>query len=93
MSNPLPSSDQFYFDEAMGSLVIQKTDEWIVSVTPMMFNDRVILTHKSEYPDFNTAGWCYDKGIAAICAAAVWDIESEREPAGYKKCAYDGRRQ
>lgn len=80
-----------YFDEKIQSLVVKQNDEWIVSVTPMIFNDRVLLTHKQrDYPYGCTAGWCYDKGTAVI-AALVWDVDNEHEPAGYKKKAFDSR--
>lgn len=70
----------------------QDTGEWIVSVTPMIFNDRVLLTHKErDYPYGCTAGWCYDKGGAAVLAALAWNVDTEDEPAGFKKCAFDSR--
>lgn len=71
--------------------VVQVTGKWVVSVTPMIFNDRVLLTHVDEWPWTWTAGWCYDKGAAAHLAAAAWDVETEREPKGYKKVAGDLR--
>lgn len=81
-----------YFDEKIESVVVKETDEWIVSVSPMIFNDRVLLTHKQrDYPYWCTAGWCYDKGGAAVLAALAWDIDNEREPVGYKKMAFDSR--
>jgi hypothetical protein len=80
-----------YFDEALQSLVVQENDDWIVSVTPMIVNDRVYLTHRSEYPYSATAGFCYDKGGAAVLAAAVWDFENEPAPPGHKKVAFDAR--
>jgi hypothetical protein len=81
-----------HWDEVLQSMVVQDTDEWVVSVTPMIFNDRVCLTHKQrDWPFGCTAGWCYDKGGAAALAAAVWDLDNEREPAGYKKRAFDTR--
>lgn len=80
-----------YWDPAIGSLVVAENEEWIVSVTPMIVNDRIYLTHRSEYPLCATAGFCYDKGGAAVLAAAVWDFEHDREPAGHKKVAFDLR--
>lgn len=85
-------TEPFRFDEQIQSLVIKETDEWIVSVTPMIFNDRVILTHRDQYPMTYTAGWCYDKGAAAILAAMAWNPDEEFEPVGYKKIACDSRR-
>ena len=63
----------------------------MVSVTPMIFNDRVVLTHRRDYPLFVTAGFCYDKGGAAMLAALMWNPEETERPLGYKKIAYDAR--
>lgn len=87
----MAASTEPYFDEKIASLVIKESPEWIVSVTPMIFNDRVILTMRSEYPSGWTAGWCYDKGGAAILAAMAWDPNTEHSPVGYKKVAGDLR--
>lgn len=73
-------------------MVVNETDEWIVSVVPMLFNDRVMLTHRDEYPTFATAGWCYDRGPSAMLAAKAWNPDVTREPLGYKKCAFDARK-
>lgn len=79
------------WDEKMLSWVVQRTEHWIVSVTPMLFNDRILLTHVAEYPHLWVAGWCYDKGGAAFLAAAVFDPEKGESPVGYKKIAQDRR--
>lgn len=80
------------WDEQIQSMVIKETDDWVVSVTPMIFNDRVLFTDKHrDYPLSWTAGWCYDKGGAAHLAAMVWDPETEHSPVGYKKVAGDSR--
>lgn len=74
------------------TMVVKVTDSWIVSVTPMIFNDRILLARREDWPGRGyTAGFCYDKGPAAALAAAVWDPETERYPVGYKKIACDGR--
>ena len=84
-----------HWDDHLQSMVIKETENWIVSVTPMLFNDRVLLTQQSEYsskyPGY-TSGWCYDKGGAAVLAARVFDPDTEHEPVGYKKAAFDGRK-
>lgn len=80
-----------HWDEKMQSLVVKEDDEWIVSVSPMMLNDRICLTHRNEYPHSYTAGWCYDQGGSAVLAALVWDHTAEPEPAGFKKKAFDLR--
>lgn len=75
------------WDDAMQSLIVKESDEWIVSVTPMIFNDRVLFSLRSDYPLGWTAGWCYDKGGAAVLAAAAWDPDTQHEPVGHKKVA------
>lgn len=76
-----------------GAVPIKVTEQWVVAVSPMIFNDRITLTARDEW-DANrgyTAGWCYDKGPAAAIAGLMWDPDTEREPAGYKKRACDAR--
>lgn len=81
-----------YFDPEIASTVVKESDEWIVSVTPMIFNDRIFLTHKTyDYPHGATAGFCYDKGGSAMLAAMAWDFEHDHEPPGHKKVAFDSR--
>lgn len=80
-----------YFDPKIESVVYQETDDWIVSVTPMIFNDRLLFTTRADYPHSWTAGWCYDKGGAAPLAAQIWDPNTERDPVGFKKVAGDSR--
>lgn len=75
------------WDEPMKSYVIHRTGPWIVSVSPMLFNSRVLLTHVAEYPLSWTAGFCYDKGPAAPLAAAAWDPLATPRPVGFKKVA------
>ena len=87
MTTDVESLVEGEWDDAIESWIIRVTEHWIVSVTPMIFNDRIVLTHRNEYPWFVTAGWCYDKGGAAHLAAAVWDPETQHEPVGYKKVA------
>jgi hypothetical protein len=78
------------WDKALGGVVVKETDKWLVSVTPMIFNDRVLF-HWREHLPHHDAGWCYDKGGAAILAALAWDPEVDDKPVGYKKEAWDGR--
>ncbi len=80
-----------YFDEKIQGMVVHKTRNWIVSVHPMIFNDRIILTSHDEYPHSYTAGFCYDKGGAAMLAALIWNPERDFEPLSYKKVACDSR--
>lgn len=81
----------FTWDAELCSFVVKESLEWVVSVTPMIFNDRVLLTHRREYPTLWVAGWCYDKGGAAFLAAMAWDPDTERAPVGFKKLAADRR--
>jgi len=80
-----------HWDDAMASWVVKESPEWIVSVTPMLYNDRLLFTTRQEYPHSWTAGWCYDKGGAAMLAAIAWDPDTERDPVGFKKVAGDLR--
>lgn len=77
-------------DRANGCIVVKETERWVVSVLPMIFNDRVVIASPAEYPGY-AAGWCYDKGGAAILAALAWDPDVDRRPVGFKKEACDAR--
>lgn len=80
-----------YWDPNIESMVYAHHGDWLVSVSPMRFNDRVLLTHRNEYPRLWTAGFCYDKGPAAGLAAAVWNPLDDPYPLGFKKIAADNR--
>lgn len=80
------------FDPNIEAMVVRRSADWIVSVVPMLFNNRILLSRTDEYPTFWTAGWCYDKGPAAPLAAISWNPDIDREPAGYKKLAADSRK-
>lgn len=79
----------WYWDERLQSDVVRTDGPWIVSVTPMIYNDRIYLTHVSEYPNCAVAGYCYDKGGGAYLAAAIWDPLTEDRPVGFKKIAFE----
>lgn len=79
------------WDDATQSLIVKESDEWIVSVVPMIFNDRILFSWRTEYPVCWSAAWCYDKGGVAALAAAAWDPDTEHSPSGYKKVAADSR--
>lgn len=91
------NADEIRFDEKLQSLVVRKTDEWIVSVTPMIFNDRVLLTSQHQYQDSEypspVGGWCYDKGGSAVLAALAWNPDTEDRPVGFKKEAVNSRQE
>ena len=74
-----------YYDENIHSMVYGHYEDLMVSVTPMLFNDRVCVTRAEEYPTAYTAGWCYDKGGAAGLAAMAWNPLETDEPVGFKK--------
>lgn len=80
------------YDPNIEAMVVRRSAEWIVSVAPMIFNNRILLSHVDDYPRLWTAGWCYDKGPVAALAAIAWNPDTDREPAGYKKLAADSRK-
>lgn len=76
-------------DEQVGGSNVKIVGPWLVSVVPMIYNDRVVLTHLCQYPmGLSVGGWCYDKGIAAPIAAGLWDPTKDPRPEGYKKEAF-----
>lgn len=79
-----------YWDDKLQSTVYGFNGNWLVSVTRMLFTDRICLTSTEDYPSFYTAGWDYEQGQAAL-AAMLWDPEDEWEPKGYIRCACDSR--
>lgn len=80
-----------YFDERIESVVYGHYGSWLVSVSSMLVNDRVLLTRRDQYPTQWVAGFCYDKGPAAGLAAMVWDPEVDPYPIGFKRIAADSR--
>lgn len=81
-----------YWDKNLKTMVYRKDGPWLVSVTPMLFNDRVLLTHESEVERGTcTSGYCYDKGPASGMAAMQWNPLEEPRPVGFKKIAFEGR--
>lgn len=79
------------FNEVIGGHVVRVTENWVVAVVPMIFNDRIILCRLQDWSTEWVAGFCYDKGGAAALAALVWNPETEQYPVGFKKLAVDGR--
>lgn len=79
------------WDQDVNSWVVKHTAHWVVLVSPMLFNNRVLLSDPEEWVFGWTAGFCYDKGPAAMLAAIAWDPETDRWPAGFKKVAADAR--
>lgn len=76
-------------DPQTHTMVYGHCGDFRVEVVPMIFNDRILITHRSEYPDFVIAGFCYAKGGAAGLAAAHWveNWEEMETPVGFKKIA------
>lgn len=62
-----------------------------VEVAPMIYNDRLMVTHRTGYPLSAVAGFCYDKGPAAALAGLHWlEHWDEMEvPEGFKKEAFN----
>lgn len=81
------------WDPELSAYLVKRDGPWLVHVAPLIFNDRVLLTHVDEYPHTWTAGYCYDKGPAAALAAAVWEPTRQARPAGYKKIAAEADRE
>lgn len=76
-----------YYDEKLQSLVVKQVGPWIISIAHMTYNDRILLTHESEYPMLWVSGFCYDRGLEAFAAACVWNPFVQPRPIGYKKIA------
>ena len=89
------------WNDQIPAFVAKVTEHWVVAVSPMIFNDRIIISPVEDWTTSVTAGWCYDRveasdPIAAtlrtMAIAAEWDPEVDREPRAYKKCAFDARK-
>lgn len=80
-----------YWDEEQRMFIVKETENWVVCMVPMIFNERITVASKDEHPFEYSAGFCYDKGQQAILRAALWDPETERYPTGFKKIACDAR--
>lgn len=63
----------------------------VVFIREMIFNNRITIGDVDDEMGYSH-GWCYDKGIAAYAALAVWDPETQDEPPDYKKRATPGHR-
>lgn len=69
---PYPLNDR-------GCYTVKETATHLVEVTPMIYNDRVVLTPKSCLLGYD-AGWCYPKGGVAAWAALLFDPDTMDEP-------------
>ena len=75
-----------------GNLCVAITEHWVVTIDPMIYNQRICLASHEEYGRTYTAGWCYPTFIEAVVAAVQWDPEAQVRPEGFLKEAYDARR-
>jgi hypothetical protein len=74
-----------------GTVHVREHNGWKIQIIPMIFNDRLVLSAPDDVFGYSH-GWCFDKGGAAILAALAWDLDTEDEPAGFKKRATPGLR-
>lgn len=79
------------WDDALCAFVVRDHPDFLVSVVPMLFNHRVVLTLRQDYPLTYVAGWCYSERWPAFAAAIEWNPEVERRPSGFVKEAVDLR--
>ena len=91
MSTEVDLPEVMAFNPDIGGAVVKITEHWVVAVVPMIYNDRITLSRHHEWRTGWSAGFCYDKGVAAALAAMAWDPETEQYPLGYKKIAGDAR--
>lgn len=80
-----------YRDDNIESVVYAHHGPFMVSVSPQLFNDRVLLSHRDGYPRAWVAGFCYPKGPAAGLAAMTWNPLTEAYPPGHVRIAGDSR--
>lgn len=73
-----------YWNEDRTAYVLSETEDYLVDMIQMLYNQRVVLTPKSRLQVYD-AGWCYPSTSAAVLAVAAWDWETEPEPVGYIK--------
>lgn len=78
--------------ETGGTIVVgYPADDIRLDISPMIYNDRIVVTKKEDYPKTVIAGFCFDKGGAAIVAATWWldHWDELDEPLGHKKVAFN----
>lgn len=86
----MPEPPDYGWDEVTKSFVAKRVGDWIVSVAPQLFDDLVMLTHRSQWPREWVAAWYYDQGDG-LPAAEVWDPVADQEPAGFTRLFRDAR--
>ena len=78
----------------LGFYVVKVTENWIVGIMPMIYNERIILMDHDTWKNSIRAGWCYPKfgdRMPAIVAAGMWNPEEQERPEGFIKEAFDAR--
>lgn len=71
-----------------GDYIQRVTDDWVVVISPMLFNHRICLAEREKYGEFYVAGWCYDDFTSALLAANVWHPDESPAPVGFKREAF-----
>ena len=86
-------------EQAAGYFVYDLPDGRLIHILPMIFNHRVAVSLvELTRPDKvdQAAGvldaWCYDDLPQALAACLAWDPMTEKEPRGWKKHPFTGRR-
>lgn len=92
----LPVPEAPGWTEDGDAFIVKVTEHWIVAVVPHIFNDRIQIATPSEYGVTWTAGWCFPREfhystLETVGIAGAWDPETQLEPLGYSKKAYDLR--
>jgi len=82
-------SGYFVRDFADGTLAIH--------ILPMIYNHRVVVSRRRPDGEIDQlAGvldaWCYSNMADAVAACASWNPDAEREPTGWIKHPFSGRR-
>lgn len=89
------------WSDVIKAQVVKVTDHWVVGLMHTIYNDRIFLSSHDEWRNSITAAWCYDRveapdpllaTVETLIVATNWDPEVDREPPGYKKCAFDARK-
>src|SRR5690349_781846 len=82
-------TEPFWCDE-VSCWMVKWNEHWVVMILPMLYNDRVVIGFRDDrmFTRGYEAGWCYDKGPAAMLAAMAWEPDTKHTPVGFKKEAF-----
>jgi hypothetical protein len=72
------------WDDAVASWRVGQVGGYLVHITPMIVNHRVVLTPVDDQYTYDI-GWCYDSLADAVIALAQWQPTSGERPPGFKK--------